>query len=141
MLTTVDVYVSAENKISGEIDWYGVLGVSPSSDDETIRKQYRKLALMLHPDKNKSVGSDGAFKLISEAWSFYQIRRRGWRIINGGALKDSNRKSRFKLVVHQHHPGQMVFSTSRAGRHQLQKPKTLVEGTTYTSSYSVSSKN
>ncbi|KAK4384868.1 Chaperone protein DnaJ [Sesamum angolense] len=69
MLTTVDVYVSAENKISGEIDWYGVLGVSPSSDDETIRKQYRKLALMLHPDKNKSVGSDGAFKLISEAWS------------------------------------------------------------------------
>ncbi|KAL2226974.1 UNVERIFIED_CONTAM: DnaJ subfamily B member 14 [Sesamum indicum] len=69
MLTTVDVYVSAENKISGEIDWYGVLGVSPSADDETIRKQYRKLALMLHPDKNKSVGSDGAFKLISEAWS------------------------------------------------------------------------
>ncbi|KAL0318024.1 UNVERIFIED_CONTAM: Chaperone protein DnaJ [Sesamum angustifolium] len=69
MLTTVDVYVSAQNKISGEIDWYGVLGVSPSSDDETIRKQYRKLALMLHPDKNKSVGSDGAFKLISEAWS------------------------------------------------------------------------
>ncbi|KAI3458027.1 hypothetical protein Pfo_014690 [Paulownia fortunei] len=69
ILTTLDVYVSAENKISGEIDWYGVLGVNPSADDETIRKQYRKLALMLHPDKNKSVGADGAFKLISEAWS------------------------------------------------------------------------
>ncbi|KAL8148397.1 hypothetical protein AgCh_005678 [Apium graveolens] len=68
MLTTLDVYIAAENKISGEMDWYGVLGVTPSSDDETIKKQYRKLALMLHPDKNKSVGADGAFKLLSEAW-------------------------------------------------------------------------
>ncbi|KAL7003580.1 hypothetical protein U1Q18_004732 [Sarracenia purpurea var. burkii] len=69
MLTTLDVYISAENKVSGEVDWYGVLGVSPSADEETVRKQYRKLALMLHPDKNKSVGADGAFKLLSEAWS------------------------------------------------------------------------
>ncbi|XP_055826550.1 uncharacterized protein LOC129894971 [Solanum dulcamara] len=69
MLTTLDVYISAENKISGEVDWYGVLGVSPSSDDEMVKKQYRKLALVLHPDKNKSVGAEGAFKLLSEAWS------------------------------------------------------------------------
>lgn len=68
MLTTVDVYLSAENKIFGEIDWYCVLGVSPSADDETIKRQYKKLALMLHPDKNKSIGADGAFQLISEAW-------------------------------------------------------------------------
>ncbi|KAL3653610.1 hypothetical protein CASFOL_003291 [Castilleja foliolosa] len=69
MLTTVDVYISAENKISGEIDWYAVLSLSPSADDEALRKQYRKLALMLHPDKNKSIGADDAFKLVSEAWS------------------------------------------------------------------------
>uniref|UniRef100_A0A5B7BNK4 J domain-containing protein n=1 Tax=Davidia involucrata TaxID=16924 RepID=A0A5B7BNK4_DAVIN len=69
LLTTLDVYISAENKISGEVDWYGVLGVSPLADDEAVKKQYRKLALMLHPDKNKSVGADGAFKLLSEAWS------------------------------------------------------------------------
>lgn len=69
MLTTFDVYISAENKVSGEVDWYGVLGVSPSSDDETVKKQYRKLALVLHPDKNKSIGAEGAFQLLSEAWS------------------------------------------------------------------------
>ncbi|GMN44444.1 hypothetical protein TIFTF001_013640 [Ficus carica] len=69
MLTTLDVYISAENKVSGEADWYGVLGVNPSDDDDMIRKQYRKLALMLHPDKNKSIGAEGAFKLVSEAWS------------------------------------------------------------------------
>ncbi|KAL5848487.1 hypothetical protein ACOSQ4_006500 [Xanthoceras sorbifolium] len=86
MLATLDVYVSAENKISGEADWYGILGVSPQADDDTVRKQYRKLALMLHPDKNKSIGAEGAFKLISEAWSLlsdkakrvaYDLKRNG----------------------------------------------------------------
>ncbi|OVA17483.1 DnaJ domain [Macleaya cordata] len=69
MLTTLDVYLSAENKMGGEADWYGILGARPFDDDETVKKQYRKLALMVHPDKNKSIGADGAFKLISEAWN------------------------------------------------------------------------
>jgi curved DNA-binding protein CbpA len=70
MLATLDVYISAENKINGETDWYGILGVDPKANEQTIKKQYRKLALVLHPDKNKSIGCDGAFKLISEAWNF-----------------------------------------------------------------------
>lgn len=69
MLVTLDVFISSENKVNGESDWYGILDVKPSDDDETIRKQYRKLVLLLHPDKNKSVGADGAFKILSEAWS------------------------------------------------------------------------
>ncbi|XP_062114560.1 uncharacterized protein LOC133825661 [Humulus lupulus] len=69
MISTLDIYISAENKISGVVDWYGILGVDPQADDETIRKQYRKLALMLHPDKNKSIGADDAFKLILDAWN------------------------------------------------------------------------
>ncbi|KAJ7970074.1 DnaJ [Quillaja saponaria] len=69
MLATLDVYIAAENKIYGEADWYGILNVDTLADDETVRKHYRKLALMLHPDKNKSIGAEGAFKHISEAWS------------------------------------------------------------------------
>ncbi|KAJ6705096.1 hypothetical protein OIU79_009907 [Salix purpurea] len=69
MIATLDVYVAAENKINGEADWYGILGADPRADDDAVRKHYRKLALMLHPDKNKSIGADGAFKFISEAWS------------------------------------------------------------------------
>lgn len=68
LLTTIDVYVASENRVGSEVDWYGILGVTPTADDETIKKQYRKLALMLHPDKNKSAGADGAFKLLCEAW-------------------------------------------------------------------------
>ncbi|CAI0442445.1 unnamed protein product [Linum tenue] len=69
MVATLDVYISSENKVNGEEDWYGILGTNPLADDDMVRKQYRKLALILHPDKNKSVGADGAFKLISMAWS------------------------------------------------------------------------
>ncbi|CAI9113116.1 OLC1v1013658C1 [Oldenlandia corymbosa var. corymbosa] len=65
----LDVFAAAESKVYGEIDWYKVLGVDPFADEETIRKRYRKLALVLHPDKNKAAGAEGAFKIISEAWS------------------------------------------------------------------------
>ncbi|KAJ7965380.1 DnaJ domain [Quillaja saponaria] len=75
-LTTLNIYISAEKKISGEMDWYGILGVNPFAHHDTVRKQYRKLALSLHPDKNKSLGADGAFKLVLEAWSLLADKSR-----------------------------------------------------------------
>ncbi|KAJ0053261.1 hypothetical protein Pint_01190 [Pistacia integerrima] len=68
-LAALDVHISFGERINGVVDWYGVLGVGPLADDDTIRKHYRKLALVLHPDKNKSVGAEGAFQILSEAWS------------------------------------------------------------------------
>ncbi len=38
------------------------------ADDSLIKRQYRKLALLLHPDKNKFAGAEAAFKLIGEAF-------------------------------------------------------------------------
>jgi preprotein translocase subunit Sec63 len=76
MIAKLDVYISAENKVKGEADWYGILGVDLRADNDTVRKQYMKLALMLHPDKNKSVGADGAFKHVSEAWSILSDKER-----------------------------------------------------------------
>lgn len=70
MLATLDVYIAAENKVNEDVDWYGILNASPRDDDETLKRKYRKLALMLHPDKNKSIGAEGAFKHVSEAWKF-----------------------------------------------------------------------
>jgi curved DNA-binding protein CbpA len=69
LITTLDVYLTAEVKIAGERDWYSILSVDTSADDETVRKQYRKLVLQLHPDKNKSVGSEGAFQIVKDAWN------------------------------------------------------------------------
>ncbi|KAJ8565948.1 hypothetical protein K7X08_008524 [Anisodus acutangulus] len=68
MVLVCDVHCSAENKTFGnEKDWYGIINVEPTADDVLIRKQYRKLALSLHPDKNKFPGAADAFTLIGEA--------------------------------------------------------------------------
>ncbi|KAE8659407.1 F-box protein SNE-like [Hibiscus syriacus] len=69
MVSTFEVYAASEAKCNGDIDYYSILGLKPSADREAAKKQYRKMAVLLHPDKNKSVGADGAFKLLSEAWT------------------------------------------------------------------------
>ncbi|CAN6986952.1 unnamed protein product [Brassica oleracea var. botrytis] len=76
VLMMIDVYTSAEIKISGgiETDWYGVLGVDYKADDEIVKRQYKNLALLLHPDKNRFNGAEGAFKLVLHAWSLLSDR-------------------------------------------------------------------
>ncbi|KAF8114103.1 hypothetical protein N665_0042s0025 [Sinapis alba] len=68
-LIMIDVYISACTRGGRQADWYEILGVDRLADDETVKKQYKKLALLLHPDKNKFNGAEGAFKLVLEAWS------------------------------------------------------------------------
>ncbi|GLJ53983.1 hypothetical protein SUGI_1154490 [Cryptomeria japonica] len=68
MITAIEVHLAAHSKLYlGFMDWYSILQVSSSSDPSLIKNQYEKLALLLHPDKNKSVGAERAFKLITKA--------------------------------------------------------------------------
>ena len=68
MSSVLDVHIAAQTKINGaETDWYGILQVDPRAEEIVIKKQYKKLALLLHPDKNKAMGAESAFKLIGEA--------------------------------------------------------------------------
>ncbi|EEC68410.1 hypothetical protein OsI_36577 [Oryza sativa Indica Group] len=60
---------NAEATVNGQTDWYGILQVEATADEATIRKQYRKLAFSLHPDKNSFAGAEAAFKLVAEAHS------------------------------------------------------------------------
>ncbi|WVZ82616.1 hypothetical protein U9M48_029864 [Paspalum notatum var. saurae] len=69
LLTVCEVHCAAEAKINGMLDFYGVLQVEGTADDMTIKKQYRKLVLSLHPDKNSYPGAEAAFKLVAEAYS------------------------------------------------------------------------
>jgi curved DNA-binding protein CbpA len=69
MVATMDIYLASKVKFDGEKDWYSILSVAITADDETLKKQYRKLLLQLHPDKNKSVGAEGAFQMVQEAYA------------------------------------------------------------------------
>ncbi|MCD7464998.1 hypothetical protein HAX54_000350 [Datura stramonium] len=63
-------------------DYYKVLQIERFSHINTIKKQYRKLALTLHPDKNPFAASEEAFKLVSEAFRVLsdKIRRKEYDV-------------------------------------------------------------
>ena len=47
---------------------YATLGVERSSDQDTIRKAYKKLARKYHPDVNKDAGAEKRFKEVNAAY-------------------------------------------------------------------------
>lgn len=49
-------------------DYYRVLKVERTANDVEIKKSYRKLAIKLHPDKNKHPKAAEAFKVIAKAF-------------------------------------------------------------------------
>ncbi|KAJ6995622.1 hypothetical protein NC653_012462 [Populus alba x Populus x berolinensis] len=56
ILAVADVLLSAEKRINNHHDWYSILQISQRThDSELIKKQYRRLALLLHPDKNRLI--------------------------------------------------------------------------------------
>jgi curved DNA-binding protein CbpA len=50
-------------------DYYEILGIEKSADENQIKRAYRKLAIKFHPDKNKSKSAEEAFKKVNQAFS------------------------------------------------------------------------
>ncbi|KAK9271334.1 hypothetical protein L1049_026924 [Liquidambar formosana] len=70
ILAVADVLLASEKRINNHHDWYAILQIDRRSDDlDLVKKQYRRLALLLHPDKNKFAFADQAFKLVADAWA------------------------------------------------------------------------
>lgn len=67
-------------------DYYEVLGVSRESDDDTIKKAYRKLAKKYHPDMNPGdKEAEAKFKEVNEAYD---------------VLSDSDKKAKYDQFGH-----------------------------------------
>lgn len=50
-------------------DYYKILNVNKKSSEDEIKKKYKKLALVWHPDRNKSQNAEQKFKEINEAYT------------------------------------------------------------------------
>lgn len=61
--------LEAVKKIRKCKDYYEILGVSKDAPDADLKKQYKKLALQFHPDKNRAPGASEAFKAIGNAFA------------------------------------------------------------------------
>ncbi|KAH9389759.1 DnaJ (Hsp40), sub B, member 12 [Tyrophagus putrescentiae] len=67
-------------------DYYEILGVPKTATEAEIKKQYRKLALQFHPDKNKAHGAAEAFKAIGNAFA---------------VLSDPDKRRKYDQIGHQ----------------------------------------
>ncbi|XP_067615136.1 dnaJ homolog subfamily B member 12 [Eurosta solidaginis] len=59
--------IEAVRKVKSCRDYYEILSVKKEATDSEIKKSYKKLALLLHPDKNKAPGASDAFKAVGNA--------------------------------------------------------------------------
>ncbi|MCH8554237.1 MAG: DnaJ domain-containing protein, partial [Schleiferiaceae bacterium] len=52
--------------------YYRILGVAPGASKDEVKRAYRKLALVYHPDKNPTAAAQEKFLLIKEAYEYLQ---------------------------------------------------------------------
>jgi curved DNA-binding protein CbpA len=79
---------------NGEVDFYEVLQVSDSAEQETISRVYRILAQRYHPD-NRETGNEARFREMTEA---YQILSNPEKRARYDATNQQRRKDRWRLV-------------------------------------------
>lgn len=69
-------------------DFYKILGVPNDADEAAIKKAYRKLSLVYHPDVNKAPDAAAKFMEINEAYE---------------TLSDSNSRKYYDFALHAHY--------------------------------------
>ena len=70
--STLADYTQEQVKAVGKVlrckNYYQILGVSEEVSEVELKRAYRKLALRLHPDKNKAPGAREAFQVLGYSY-------------------------------------------------------------------------
>ncbi|KAK9743399.1 hypothetical protein RND81_03G236400 [Saponaria officinalis] len=71
ILAITDVLLASEQRVDDThpYDWHTILQTTPGSDPTQLESNYRRLSLLLDPDKNKYPLAGSAFKLVSDGWA------------------------------------------------------------------------
>ncbi|CAH8486464.1 unnamed protein product [Dicrocoelium dendriticum] len=71
-------------------DYYEVLNVPKSASSQEIRKAYKKLTLLWHPDKNKSPDAPQKFQEIREAYDVLSDEKKRRQYDRHGFVSDQD---------------------------------------------------
>ncbi|MDQ7038021.1 MAG: J domain-containing protein [Aquificota bacterium] len=99
-------------------DYYRILGVDRNATTEEIKRAYRRLARLYHPDRNPDPSAEEKFKEINEAYhvlSDEERRREYDRILKSG---DENKFKDFLEYIQE-----FVESIIRGEREKAKKPR------------------
>uniref|UniRef100_A0A7N0TVW5 J domain-containing protein n=1 Tax=Kalanchoe fedtschenkoi TaxID=63787 RepID=A0A7N0TVW5_KALFE len=130
ILAVVDTLMAGQQQINGRYDWYGVLQVGRMCGDaEMVAGQYRRLALLLNPQRNGLPFAEEAFGLVTEAWSVLSNPLRKSLYDNELSWLDSGASGGVRVQQHQFLPMQshsqqqstQVVSPVRVQPHQHQQ--------------------
>ncbi|XP_021138898.2 dnaJ homolog subfamily C member 14 isoform X1 [Columba livia] len=74
--------LAAANIPEEQLNPFQVLGVEATASDAELRRAYRRLAVLVHPDKNEHPRAEAAFKVLRAAWDIVSSpeRRREYEL-------------------------------------------------------------
>lgn len=95
--------VAEETDVSGDVDFYELLQISPNAEPETIHRVYRLLAQRFHPD-NRETGNTERFRTLHDAYdvlsdperraqydlSYHARRQQRWRAVSTPERADND---------------------------------------------------
>ncbi len=88
---------------------YEVLGVARTADDAAIKTAYRKLAMRVHPDRNKAPEAEEAFKVVTAAHDTLSDPKRRRMYDMTGADDEAS------LAAQQHARQSAAYARARGG--------------------------